>query len=304
MTSAAQPSPDSKASFSLDDFDRALAEHDYQFEQGQVVKGVAIEHTSDGVFVDIGGKSSGFVPNHEAALHSDTPLEESLPIGGSFKFLIVRGQNEEGQVTLSRRQLFVQEAWEKIAELAAKDEIVEMRVTGSNKGGVTGEIEGLRGFIPRSHLVERDDLDSLIGQRLQGHLIEVDRDRNKLVISQRKLARSAAMTQLVKGSLVAGKVVKIQPYGAFVDMKGVTGLLHITQISGARIDDLNNLFKVGQELQVVILDIDEYKNRISLSTKILENHPGELVENFDEVMATAGDRMEQVAAKLEKKDGE
>jgi small subunit ribosomal protein S1 len=304
MTSADRPSSESKAAFSLDDFDKALASHDYQFEQGQTVQGVAIEHTSDGVFVDIGGKSSGFVPAYEASLHSDTPIAESLPIGGSFKFLIIRGQNEEGQVTLSRRQLFVQEAWEKIADLAAKDELVELRVTGSNKGGVTGEIEGLRGFIPRSHLIEKDALDSLIGQRLQGHLIEVDRERNKLVISQRKLARSTAMTQLVKGSLVAGKVVKIQPYGAFVDMKGVTGLLHITQISGTRIDDLNRLLKIGQALQVVILDIDEYKNRISLSTKILEEHPGELVENFEEVMATAGDRMDRVAAKLEKKDSE
>lgn len=298
MASSSNASQNSKISFSMDDFDKALAAHDYHFEQGQTVSGVVIEHTSDGAFVDIGGKSSGFVPQQEAALNQELSLAESLPIGETFSFLIVRGQNEDGQVTLSRRQLFLQEAWQRVTELFENNKVVEIRITGSNKGGVTGDVEGLRGFIPRSHLIERNDLDSLLGQKLRANFLEIDRDRNKLVLSQRQLARSNALTQLVKGALTTGKVVKLQPYGAFVDLNGITGLLHITQISGARVNDLSSIFQIGQEIQVVILDIDDFKNRISLSTKILENHPGELLENFEEVMTTASDRLAQIQDKL------
>lgn len=304
MASPSNASQQSKIAFSMDDFDKALAAHDYNFEQGQTVPGVVIEHTSDGAFVDIGGKSSGFVPIQEAALHHEAPLAESLPIGESFRFLIVRGQNDDGQVTLSRRQLFLQEAWQRVTELSESNKVVEIRITGSNKGGVTGDVEGLRGFIPRSHLIERNDMDSLLGQTLKANFLEVDRERNKLVLSQRQLARSNALTQLIKGALTPGKVVKLQPYGAFVDLNGITGLLHITQISGARVNDLSSIFQLGQEIQVVILDIDDFKNRISLSTKILENHPGELLENFEEVMNTAGDRLAQVQDKLIKAETE
>lgn len=95
-----------------------------------------------------------------------------------------------------------------------------------------------------------------------------------------------------------GKVVKMQPYGVFVDMYGVTGLLHVRQVSGAPVDALTTIFNIGQEIEVMIVEIDEYKNRVSLSTKILENYPGEILEKFDEVMATASERVEQAKAKL------
>jgi small subunit ribosomal protein S1 len=304
MASSSKAPQNSKISFSMDDFDKALAAHDYHFEQGQTVRGVVIEHISDGAFVDIGGKSSGFVPSQEAALHNELPLAENLPIGESFSFLIIRGQNDDGQVTLSRRQLFLQEAWQRVTELSEANKVVEIRITGSNKGGVTGDVEGLRGFIPRSHLIERNDLDSLLGQKLSANFLEIDRDRNKLVLSQRQLARSNALTQLVKGALTPGKIVKLQPYGVFVDLNGITGLLHITQISGARVNDLASVFTLGQEIQVVILDIDDLKNRISLSTKILEKYPGELLENSEEVFSTAGDRLEQIQDKLAKAESE
>ena len=106
------------------------------------------------------------------------------------------------------------------------------------------------------------------------------------------------MGKLEKDTLQSGKIVKIQPYGVFVDLNGVTGLLHITQVSGARINALDTVFKLGQEVQVVILEIDEIKNRISLSTKVLESHPGELLENFEGLMASAPERFEKKQAKL------
>ncbi len=112
--------------------------------------------------------------------------------------------------------------------------------------------------------------------------------------------RAAALTRIEEGALVTGTVVNMKPYGVFVDIDGVTGLLHIKEVSGTHIDSLNRIFQVGQEIKVVIAQVDEYNNRLSLSTKVLEEYPGELLEKFDQVMATADERLEK--AKTEKVD--
>ncbi|GBF82479.1 RNA binding S1 domain protein [Aphanothece sacrum FPU1] len=284
----------------MDDFAQALNKHDYNFEKGQVIRGKIVQHTSDGAYVDIGGKSTGFVPVTEATLKSVTNLADVLPVNEEFDFLITSDQNAEGQVNLSRRQLQLQKAWENIAEMSESGQSVQMRVTAINKGGVIGEVEGLRGFIPRSHLVERDDVDSLVGQLLTATFLEVNQENKKLVLSQKRARMASEMGKLTPGTLIAGKVAKIQPYGVFIDLNGVTGLLHITQVSGVRIDALTTVFKIGQEIQVMILTLDEFKGRISLSTKILESYPGEILEKFDEMMATASARVEQAREKMEK----
>ncbi len=286
-------------SFSHDDFAKALAEQNLNFEAGQVVKGTVIQHTLDGAFVDIGGKSSAFVPLREASLGFVEDLSEYLPLDEAFDFYIVRGQDAEGQVILSRRQLFLKKAWEEMAEIADDGHSVQMRVTKTNRGGVIGEVKGLRGFIPRSHLMEKNDLDALIGQLLTAHILEVNPDNNKLVLSQRKAAQAVAMKKIEQGTLQEGTVVKIQPYGVFVDLDGVTGLLHISQVSGMRVDALTTVFKIGQPIKVVVTEVDEYKNRVSLSTKILEAYPGEWLEKPEIVMAEAEERMEKVGELLD-----
>jgi small subunit ribosomal protein S1 len=173
-----------------------------------------------------------------------------------------------------------------------------MRVTGNNKGGVIGEVLGLRAFIPRSHLIEKEDLESLTGQLLTANFIELDQERNKIVLSQRQAARAAAVQKITVGALLDGKVVSLKPYGAFVDVGGVTGLLHIKQVSGTIIDALTTVLQIGQEIKVMVIEVDEVKNRISLSTKLLEAYPGEIVEKIAEVMATAEERAEQARTKL------
>jgi small subunit ribosomal protein S1 len=283
--------------FSMDDFAKALDQYDYQFEKGQIVRGRVDQHTSDGAYIDIGGKSSAFISLREISLENVTSIAEALPIGAEFDFLITRGQDAEGQVTLSLRQLLLQKAWENAREISESGKSVQLRVTGVNKGGVTGEVEGLKGFIPRSHLIEKNDLDSLIGQLLTATFIQIDQENNKLVLSQREIARANAISQLAVGKLLSGTVVKLQPYGVFVDCGGVTGLLHAKQVTGAFFNSPMTFFKVGQAIQVVVAEIDEYKNRISLSTKILEAHPGEILENFAEVMETAAERLKQAQGK-------
>lgn len=291
-------------SFSMDDFAKALEKYDYEFSKGQVIKGKVVQHESEGAYVDIGGKSPAFLPIREASLEIIDDLAEVVPLGEEFEFLIIREQNEEGQITLSLRQLQIQAAWDKLAEIAESGKSTQVRITGVNKGGVTGEVQGLRGFIPRSHLQQRDNLETLMGQLLTVSFLEVNPDTRKLVLSQRNAMRAAALTKIEEGALINGTIVNMKPYGVFVDLDGVTGLLHIKEVSGIRIDALNTIFKVGQEIKVVIAQVDEYNNRLSLSTKILEEYPGELLEKFDQVMANAAERLEKAKAEQEqeKKD--
>lgn len=281
-------------SFSLDDFARALEQHDYDLQKGQVVRGQVFEYTSDGVYVDIvGGKSPGFLPRKEASLADVEDLSEILPLQEEREFLVIREQNAEGQVLLSIRQLELEKVWDRLNESQQQAQSFQVRVTGMNRGGVTVDFDSLRGFIPRSHLSEKEDLNSLIDQLLTVHILELDRDRNKLVFSQRLASESVSFGQLEVGQLIEGKVSSVKPFGVFVDLDGVTGLIHIKEVSQKYIESLPNLFPVGQAVKALVIDLEEGRRRVSLSTRLLENYPGEIVEKFPEVMDSAEARAER-----------
>ena len=298
MNSKSTGSQSAKASFSMDDFAKALEQHNYEFQKGQVVRGKVFEYDSNGAYVDIGGKSSAFLPIEEAALRTVTDLSEVVPLEEERDFLIIREQDADGQVTLSLRQLQIQQAWEDLIELQETGKVLQVRVSGANKGGVTVDVQGMRGFIPRSHLVERDNIESLIGQSLSVNFLEVDREREKLVLSQRMATQSNAFKDLQIGQLVEGKVSSIKPFGVFVDLEGVSGLLHIKQVSQKYIDNLGKLFAPGQPLKALVVDLDEGRGRISLSTRVLENYPGEMVDKMADVMDTAEERSERARKTL------
>lgn len=280
-------------SFSASDFEKALAEHDYEFNVGQVVNGKVISHESNGIYVDIGGKSPGFLPTEEAALGATTRLIEALPVDSEHKFLIVRGQDADGEVQLSIRRLLVKQVWEELRQLQEESQPLDCRVIGSNKGGVVVDVKGLRGFIPRSHLVDKTNLAGLTGQTLPVVFVDLDESRNKLILSHRLAAKASTMSQLSKGQLVIGKVSNIRPFGAFVDFGGISGLLHVKEVSQKYIGDISAVFKEGDDIKAVVIDVDESRGRISLSTKILENHTGEILENMEQVFAEAEQRLEK-----------
>ncbi|PLZ85396.1 30S ribosomal protein S1 [Fischerella thermalis CCMEE 5198] len=298
MNSETKLSHKADSSFSLDDFAKALEKHDYQFQKGQVVHGKVFQLDPDGAYVDIGGKSSAFIPREEAALRNVTDLSEVLPLNEELEFLIIREQDAEGQVTLSRRQLEIKHIWERLAQMRENSQTVEVRVLNVNKGGVTVDLQGLRGFIPRSHLLERDNLESLKGQTLTVSFLEIDRNNKKLILSQRLATRSASFSTFELGQLVEGKISGIRPFGVFVDIDGVSALLHIKQITQKFIDNLEKVFQVGQSIKAVIIDLDEGKNRVAVSTRVLENFPGEVLENMAEVMASAEARAERARKKI------
>ncbi|MDX2239407.1 MAG: S1 RNA-binding domain-containing protein [Leptolyngbyaceae cyanobacterium bins.302] len=282
--------PRSAEAFSMDDFASALESYDYEFQKGQIVRGKVVSYDTNGVYVDIGAKSLAFVPEQEVSLRGVKELSAVLPQDEEGEFLIVREQDADGQVTLSLKQLEIRKAWDRLAEVQESNQSLPVRVTGTNKGGVTVDVQGLRGFIPRSHLVERDDLESLVKTTLTATIIELNQDKKKLVLSNRLASRSAAFSQLEIGQLVEGKVSGIKPFGVFVDMNGTSGLLHINQISQKYIESLSNVFQIGQPLKAMIADLNEGQGRISLSTKVLENYPGEMLENLETVMAEATER--------------
>lgn len=297
MNLEAKNSQTDSSSFTMEDFVKALEKHDYQFQKDQVVRGKVIQIEPEGAFVDIGGKSPAFIPRSEASLSSNSDLSEILPLQEELEFLIIREQDADGQVTLSRRQLEIRSIWEKLKVLQDNSQTTSVKVVNVNKGGLNVNIRGLKGFIPRSHLLERNDLNSLIGQTLTVSFLEVDPDNRKLVLSQRLAASSATFSLLEIGQLVEGKVTGIRPFGIFIDLDGISALLHIKQISQKFIENLETFFQIGQSVKAVILDLDEGKGRVALSTKILENFPGEMLENMGEVMNSAASRAQKAKNK-------
>lgn len=291
-------SKEAKPSFSIEDFAKALEQHNYEFRKGQVVRGQVVEYVSEGAYVDIGGKSPAFLPLAEASTKPIANVAEVLPLAEERDFLIVREQNADGQVTVSLKQLQIQQIWERLAKMQESGQSLQVRVTAVNKGGVTVDVEGLRGFIPRSHLLGYDNLTDLIGQRLTVSFLELDKESNKLVLSQRLASQANRLTELAVGQLVEGEIISIKPFGVFVDLNGITGLLHVKQISQNYISSLSDLFQEGQSIKAVVIDIDEWKRRISLSTRVLENYPGEILEKMADVMADASARAQKVSKKI------
>ena len=290
---------------SVDDFDfdeeaflAALDENEPVGTTGEVVKGVVIGVESDGVYVDIGGKAPGFMPKKEAGLGVITNLKERFPKGTSVEVLVTREQNADGMVTISARALALRQSWDRVRQLEKEGKVVQVRVNGFNRGGVTCDLEGLRGFIPRSQLEEGENHEALVGRTLAAAFLEVNPETRKLVLSEKRAATAARYAELEAGQLVEGQVVAVKPYGFFVDLGGVSGLLHHSCVTGGALRDLREAFQQGDRVAALITEIDPARGRIALNTALLENQPGELLIARDLVMAEAAERANRARSVL------
>ncbi|MBD2149971.1 S1 RNA-binding domain-containing protein [Pseudanabaena sp. FACHB-1277] len=284
--------------FSSDEFANALAEHNYEFSVGQVVKGKIISVESSGIYVDIGAKSLGFMPIDEATISGSSRATDAFPIGNEYEFLIISNQNADGEVKLSVRRLLFKQAWQTLRDYQTDSKVFETKVIGTNSGGLIVDAVGLRGFVPRSHLSNPSDLATLVGKTIPVMVLDADETRKKLVLSNRQAAKQSAMSQIAKGQLITGKVTNIRPFGAFVEFAGVSGLLHNKEISQKPVNDPTHVFQINDVIKVVVVDVDESRDRIALSTKILELHPGEMLDNSAQVFAEAEERLEKNISKL------
>ncbi|WP_320676468.1 S1 RNA-binding domain-containing protein [Prochlorococcus sp. MIT 1300] len=286
---------------SVDDFDfdedaflAALDENEPIGSTGEVAKGSVIGVESDGVYVDIGGKAPGFMPKNECGLGVITNLKEKFPKGLEVEVLVTRDQNADGMVTISCRALALRKSWDKVREMEAKGQVVQVKINGFNRGGVTCDLEGLRGFIPRSQLEHGEEHESLVGKSLGVAFLEVNPDTRKLVLSEKRATIAARFAQLEIGQLVEGKVVAIKPYGFFVDLGGVSGLLHQSVITNGSLRSLREVFTHGDQVKALITELDPGRGRIGLNTALLEGPPGEILIEKDKLMQEASERANKV----------
>mmetsp|Transcript_20515 Transcript_20515/g.44423 ORF Transcript_20515/g.44423 Transcript_20515/m.44423 type:complete len:378 (+) Transcript_20515:301-1434(+) len=286
--------------FSYDDFDKAVEETEYAFERNSVVEGMAVEYSGSGCLVDIGAKASAFLPEQEASLMmADKELSEVVPLDTPLQFQIISDEDENGQLLVSIKRLEYKNAWEKVTSLAEADEVLEAEVVAVNRGGAICLVEGLRAFLPGSHLTGQLPDENLIGQTLPLKFLEVKQENNKLVVSNRKAVVEQQMADLSRGDVVQGLVKALKPYGAFVEVGGMSGLLHISQISHDRIEDLEAVLQPGMQIKCMIIDHDKLNGRIALATKTLEYEPGAILKNPEEVFEKAEETAEKYLAKME-----
>jgi small subunit ribosomal protein S1 len=281
------------AGFTLDEFASLLSKYDYNFKPGDIVNGTVFALESKGAMIDIGAKTAAFMPMQEVSINRVEGLSDVLQPSEIREFFIMTEENEDGQLSLSIRRIEYQRAWERVRQLQKEDATIYSEVFATDRGGALVRVEGLRGFIPGSHISTRKAKEELVADFLPLKFLEVDEERNRLVLSHRRALVERKMNRLEVGEVVVGAVRGIKPYGAFIDIGGVSGLLHISEISHEHIETPHSVLNVNDQMKVMIIDLDAERGRISLSTKALEPEPGDMLTDPQKVF----DKAEEMAAR-------
>jgi len=288
--------------FDEDEFLNALNENEPIGLEGETIKGKVIAIESDGLYVDIGGKAPGFLPKKESGIGVILNFKEKFPIGLEIEVLVIKEQNADGMVTVSARALILRKSWENVRKISKEGKIIEVLINGFNRGGLTCDVEGLRGFIPRSQLENGSEYQSLLKKIIKVAFIEVNPETRKLVLSEKKATLITKFNNLNLGQLIEGKVLAVKPYGFFVDLGGFSGLLHQSSITNGSIRNLREVFREGEIVKALINEIDLEKGRIGLNTSLLENSPGELLIDKDKIFREANERALKTQSLFENKN--
>ncbi|EWM12473.1 MULTISPECIES: 30S ribosomal protein S1 [unclassified Kutzneria] len=251
------------------------------FNDGDIVEGTIVKVDRDEVLLDIGYKTEGVIPSRELSIKHDVDPNEVVKVGDEVEALVLQKEDKEGRLILSKKRAQYERAWGTIEALKEKDEPVKGTVIEVVKGGLILDI-GLRGFLPASLVEMRRvrDLLPYVGRELEAKIIELDKNRNNVVLSRRAWleqtqseVRSEFLNQLQKGQVRKGVVSSIVNFGAFVDLGGVDGLVHVSELSWKHIDHPSEVVEVGQEVTVEVLDVDMERERVSLSLKATQEDP-------------------------------
>lgn len=289
----------SDVGFSYEDLAASVGEIK-KYARGDSVTGSVVSFEPNGAVVDIGVKSSAYCALTEMALVKPDKPELVFNIGDTFEFVIMSREDENGQLFLSRRRILFQEAWEKVSKVHADDEVVDAEVMAVNKGGAMLQVEGLRAFMPGSHFLPgQTPTEALVGETLKIKFLDVDKEGNRLVASHKKAIADSTIVDLSVGSVVKGYVTAVKPYGAFIDVGGISGLLHISQISCDHIADVATVLPQGSEIKCMVISQDKSKGRIALSTKTLEAEPGDILKDRQKVFDNAEDTAAKYQERLE-----
>ena len=288
--------------FDEDQFLEALNDNEPIGLTGETIGGKIIALESDGVYIDIGGKAPGYMPKKECGLGVITNFKDKFPIGLEMEVLVIKEQNADGMVTVSARALILRKSWDKVSKISENGQLVDVLANGFNRGGLTCDVEGLRGFIPRSQLEDGANYQSLVNKTLKVAFLEVNPESKKLVLSEKKATLLQKFEKLKIGQLIEGKVLAVKPYGFFIDLGGASGLLHQSSVTKGNIRDLREVFVEGEFIKALITDIDREKGRIGLDTALLEKSPGELLIDKEKVMNEAQERAEKAQALFQGND--
>lgn len=266
---------------------------------GDIRPGEVVEHLKNAILIDIGAKSEGIISGHELDALDDNARDQ-LTVGSEVNVYVVDPEDDEGNIILSYTKAAEEEDWKMVDELARSGETYEGKVIGHNKGGLLVQVGQLHGFMPISQLANSrnfnrdrstaDQLRVIVGQPIAAKVIEVDRSRNRLILSeraamkeQRAEQRERLLAELERGDVREGRVVNLTDFGAFVDIGGIEGLVHISELSWKRVNDPGDVIRIGQEVEVYVLDVDQERQRVALSLKRLETDPWTVVDQLYDV---------------------
>ncbi|REF34723.1 30S ribosomal protein S1 [Thermasporomyces composti] len=251
------------------------------FNDGDIVEGTVVKVDRDEVLLDIGYKTEGVIPARELSIKHDVDPSEVVQVGDRVEALVLQKEDKEGRLILSKKRAQYERAWGTIERIKEEDGVVTGTVIEVVKGGLILDI-GLRGFLPASLVEMRRvrDLQPYVGRELEAKIIELDKNRNNVVLSRRAWleqtqseVRQNFLHQLQKGQIRKGVVSSIVNFGAFVDLGGVDGLVHVSELSWKHIDHPSEVVEVGQEVTVEVLDVDLDRERVSLSLKSTQEDP-------------------------------
>src|SRR3984893_15090572 len=254
-------------------------------EEGEVVTGHVVRIDKDEVLVDIGYKSEGVIPSGELSIRKSVNPADEVTLGDEIDALVLTKEDADGRLILSKKRARFELAWKNIERAAESGEPVDGRVIEVVKGGLILDL-GVRGFLPASLVDIRrvQDLDEFLGQELRCKVIELNRPRNNVVLSrravleeERKEQRQQILDRLQPGNVVEGQISNIVDFGAFVDLDGMDGLIHISELSWSHVNHPAEVLEIGQTVQVKVLDIDRDRQRISLGLKQTQNDPWQQV---------------------------
>ena len=259
------------------------------FDEGDLVQGTVVKIEHDEVLLDIGYKSEGVIPARELSIRKDATPADLVNYGDEIEALVLQKEDKEGRLILSKKRAEYERAWKNVEEQFENQEVVEGEVIETVKGGLIVDI-GLRGFLPASLIDLRRvrDLDSFMGERLEARIIEMDRNRNNVVLSRRVLLeedrkqdRGELLGKLQKGMILPGVVSSIVEFGAFIDLGGIDGLVHISELSWSHVNHPSEVVKVGDEVEVQVLEVELERERISLGLKQTSEDPWKkMVEGY------------------------
>jgi small subunit ribosomal protein S1 len=255
------------------------------FKEGDVVSGKVVRIDQDEVLVDIGYKSEGVIPSNELSIRKSVDPGDEVSLGEDVDALVLTKEDQEGRLILSKKRARFEKAWRRIEAAAESGEPVEGTVIEVVKGGLILDL-GVRGFLPASLVDIRrvHNLDEFLGQKLECKVIELNRSRNNVVLSrravleeERKEVREQILGRLQPGQIVDGKISNIVDFGAFVDLDGIDGLIHISELSWSHVNHPSEVVAIGDTVRVKVLDIDRDRQRISLGLKQTQEDPWQSV---------------------------